>query len=82
MELFIKSESFRQALNEAAHSFHEDLVRCLREFFARDKSVEGHANDGKYLELLLDLILVYYYFNRRVSNLYLGCFSVMVNWFE
>lgn len=69
LELFIKSECFRLALTDVEPNFHENLVHCLRQYFlarAYDDD-NGKAKDGKYLELLLDLTLVYFYFNRKVS---------------
>ena len=59
LELYIKSISFRHCLNECCATFHLNLLACLSDYFKQDQQ------DPKYLELLLELIFVYFYFNRK-----------------
>ena len=40
---------------------------------------EAIYNDKKYLEILLDLIFVYFYYNRKVSYNYLIVENVFIN---
>ncbi len=65
LELYIKSYSFRSCLNEYYQNFHLNLINCLNGYFKN----QSEQKDTKYLELLLDLIFVHFYFNRKVSNL-------------
>ena len=63
LELYLKSSMFRFALNELS-TFYSYLINCLNVYIANDN--ENIA----YLELLLDLIFVYFYFNRKVMILF------------
>lgn len=60
LELYLKSAVFRFALNELP-VFHASLIACLNEY------IENDQENQLYLELLLDLIFVYFYFNRKVN---------------
>jgi len=59
LELYLKSSVFRFALNDVA-TFHSVLIECLNDYFERN------LENITYLELLLDLVFVYFYFNRKV----------------
>jgi hypothetical protein len=65
LELYIKSYSFRKCINENCQDFHLNLITCLNNYF---KNYQNEQKNHKYLELLLDIIFVHYYFNRKVSN--------------
>ncbi len=62
LELFIKSPSLRQCVEDECgeNGFHNELIACLRSCFA-------HGGSGKSLEIIMDLVFVYGYFNRKVS---------------
>jgi len=62
LELFIRSANLRACVEGecGGSGFQGALVECLRCCF-------GHAGSGKGLELVLDLVFVYGYFNRKVS---------------
>jgi hypothetical protein len=69
VELYVKCGTFRLSLNESS-TFHAQLMSCLTECF---QSMADHAGDhqnAKHLELLLDLIFVYFYYNRKVIVLF------------
>lgn len=60
LELFIKSSSFRIEINESCQKFHVSLIECFTGYFKQIKNA-----DLKYIELLIDFIFVYFYFNRK-----------------
>ena len=68
LELYIKCSTFRHTLNEN-QSFHSHLLSCL------NKCLDGGNNDEcinnqKYLEIILDLVFVYFYCNRKVGFIF------------
>ena len=60
LELFIRSSLFRIEINESCQKFHVSLIECFTSYFKEKKIF-----DLKYLELLIDFIFVYFYFNRK-----------------
>ncbi len=60
LELYLKSTVFRLALNEST-AFYVHLLACF------DAYIQNDNDNLVYLELLLDLIFVYFYFNRKVN---------------
>lgn len=76
LELYIKCARFRNALNECQH-FHLNLLNCLNVAFGLKmdehdqidaQRIENLSDQAlKYIELLLDLLFSYFYFNKKVS---------------
>ena len=66
LELFVKCSAFRIALIECQH-FHLSLLTCLEDFF-NHPNIDTNPKGTKFLEVLLDLIFVYFYFNRKVAS--------------
>ena len=76
LELYIKCATFRYNLNECKN-FHTYLLNCLNKSLESlaQKSQPSHldliSNDStKYLEIILHLVFVYFYYNKKASNLY------------
>lgn len=72
LELYLKSSMFRFALNDQVNIFHSILIESLNDFF------EKNNENNVYVELLLDLIFVYFYFNRKVFLIYLLIIDRMI----
>ena len=66
VELYVKCSTFRLCLNEC-NLFHSNLMNCLTQTFQSLETSSSDTNTLKYLELLLDVIFVYFYYNRKVS---------------
>jgi hypothetical protein len=66
VELYVKCSTFRLCLNEC-NLFHSNLMNCLTQTFQSLESSNCDTNVLKYLELLLDVIFVYFYYNRKVG---------------
>lgn len=65
LELFIKSPTYRGCVDdEDPQSFHISLVTCLKQSFEAQNT--NDQSNEKCLELVLDFVFVYFYFNRKV----------------
>lgn len=74
LELYIKCSSFRYNLNECK-SFHVYLLNCLNKCLESTEQKQqinssericNETNSTKYLEIILHLIFVYFYSNKKV----------------
>ncbi len=77
LELYMKCVTFRHLLNECA-DFHLNLTNLLNKVFDElHTNTEASIRQMKlnYLEILLDLIFVFFYFNRRVTELFVFIIS-------
>lgn len=63
-DLYIKSATFRNALNECQH-FHLGLLNNFNLLIEPD--LDLNEQSLKYAEILLDLLLSYFYHNRKVN---------------
>jgi len=80
LELYVKCANFRYNLNEWKN-FHLNLLSCLnkcleassKESKAKNSNSEFNStelNSTKYLEIILHLIFVYFYYNKKVCFFY------------
>ena len=67
LELYIKCSTFRHTLNEN-QSFHSHLLNCLNKCLDGGNNNDESINNQKYLEIILDLVFVYFYCNRKVGS--------------
>jgi len=68
LELYVKCANFRYNLNEWKH-FHSNLLNCFNKCIEASKTESkiSDFNSTKYLEIILHLIFVYFYYNKKVS---------------
>lgn len=66
-DLYTKSAIFRNALNECQH-FHLGLLNSFNLYFDNDVDVDPSDEESlRYCKVLLDLLLSYFYSNRKVN---------------
>jgi hypothetical protein len=80
LDLYIKCATFRQLLNEY-EKFHLYLIACLKRSFGIDDQENKEKKDdedifesstsNQYIEILLDLIFCYFFYNRKVGDFFI-----------
>jgi hypothetical protein len=73
LELYVKCANFRYNLNEWKN-FHSNLLNCFNKCLeeanneSTAKSSNIDCNTTKYMEIVLHLIFVYFYYNKKVKE--------------